>query len=124
MEDTKTLLNTEIQEEFESLKDLELGSKEYETTVNGLTKLVDKQIELEKLKIETAKHAEDNEFREKQHKNEKKDQLVKNVLTGVGIGLPILVTIWGTIVSLKFEETGSVTTMMGRGFINKLLLKK
>ena len=63
-------------------------------------------------------------MRERQLQDEKKDRLVKNVLTLLGIAVPTVVTIWGTNKSLKFEETGSVTTIMGRGFINKLLPKK
>ena len=59
-----------------------------------------------------------------QMNDDKKDRLVKNVLNAVGIILPLIVTIWGTKVSLKFEETGSMTTIMGRGFVNKLLPKK
>ena len=55
---------------------------------------------------------------------EKKDRLVKNCISIGGIVLPVAVTIWGTLKSLKFEESGTVTTIMGRGFINKLLPKK
>ena len=29
-----------------------------------------------------------------------------------------------TLTSLKFEEEGTVTTIVGRGFVNKLLPKK
>ena len=55
---------------------------------------------------------------------EKKDRLVKNIITAAGIVLPLVITVWGTKVSLKFEEEGTFTTIMGRGFINKLLPKK
>ena len=54
---------------------------------------------------------------------EKKDRLIKNILTGAGIIIPLGVTVWGTLKTLKFEEEGTVTTLMGRGFINKLFPK-
>ena len=62
--------------------------------------------------------------RGKQMEEEKKDRWIKNGLAAAGIIIPTLVTIWGTVKSIKFEETGTITTIMGRGFINKLLPKK
>lgn len=128
MNDIKTLLHEEIENEFEILGDMKVGSDEYETAVNGLTKLCDRAIELEKLKTETELKQDqqnvDAELRAEQLKDERRDRVVKNVLTGAGIGIPAAITIWGTIKSIKFEETGTITTIMGRGFIQKLLPKK
>ena len=122
------VLCDEIQSEFEELKKLELGTDKYRTTVDGLTKLVDRKIELEKINIESQEKADTREFEEnfklKQMADEKKDRLIKNSVALFGIIAPIGLTVWGTLKSLKFEETGTVTTMMGRGFINKLLPKK
>jgi len=115
--ETKSLLQKEIQEEFEDLKEMSLGSEEYRATVDGLTKLVDREIEIERLKIETKEKS-------RQFEEEKKDRLIKNILTGVGIVVPSAITIWGTLKSFKFEEEGTITTVIGRGFINKLLPKK
>jgi hypothetical protein len=113
----ETLLFKEIQDEFGELRKQQVGSDEYKSGVDGITKLMDRAIEIEKLNIEV-------EQKEKDRKEERKDRVVKNCLTASGIVLPILVTIWGTVKSLRFEETGSVTTIMGRGFVNKLLPKK
>ena len=55
---------------------------------------------------------------------DRKDRRFKNGIALGGIVLPLAVTIWGTLKTLKFEEEGTVTTMMGRGFINKLIPKK
>lgn len=126
--DTETLLREEIQSELESLKDVSLGTDEYKTTVDGLAKLMDRAIEIDRLNIE-AQEKEDSREDEKNLKlreieEERKDRIVKNSIAAAGIIIPTVVTIWGTLKSLKFEETGTVTTMMGRGFINKLLPKK
>ena len=99
-------LNEEIQREFDKLKGMELGTEEYKKTVDGLTLLTGKAIELEN------------------HKSDKKDRLIKNCITAGGTILTLGLTVWGTVVSLNFERTGSVTTIVGRGFINKLLPKK
>ena len=45
----ETLLHEEIQDEFKNLKEMELGTEEYKTTVDGLAKLVDRAIEIDKL---------------------------------------------------------------------------
>lgn len=48
----KDLLTEEIGQEFEGLKNMELGTKECETAINGITKLMEKAIELEKFEVE------------------------------------------------------------------------
>jgi hypothetical protein len=96
---------------------MEVGGEEYKTTVDGLTKLMDRAIEIEKI------HNEKEEQSEKL-KAERFDQIAKNVLTAVSILGGFALTVWGTKTSIKFEETGTITTIMGRGFINKLLPKK
>ena len=124
----ETLLYEEIDTEFSRLSELEPGSDEYRATVDSLTKLMDRAIELDKVEVERedklAIRENEQELKTRQMKDDKKDRLFKNLTSVASIILPLLVTIWGTKVSLKFEETGSFTTIMGRGFINKLLPKK
>ena len=124
----QTLLYDEIETEFEKLRSIEYGSEQYKITVDGLTKLLDRAIETEKVDNDVADKAETRRseqfYKEQQFKDDKKDRLIKNIISGAGVLLPLIVTIWGTKVSLKFEETGSFTTIMGRGFINKLIPKK
>lgn len=123
-----TLLNDEIQNEFNDLKKIELGTEKYKTTVDGLTKLVDRAIEMNRIDMEFEEKAEareiENSLKQEQLKEEKSDRFVKNSIAIAGVVLPVVVTVWGTLKSLKFEENGSVTTIVGRGFINKLLPKK
>lgn len=126
--DGKALLNEEIQNKIEAMGGLDVGTEEYKLAADGVSKLMEKAIELDKLDIEAydrEKAREDeNNFREQQLKEDKKDRLIKNILTGLGIAVPAGLTVWGTLKSLKFEETGTVTTIVGRGFLNKLLPKK
>ena len=120
----QNLLRAEIQTEMEELNKIQLGTEEYRARIDGLTKLIDREIEIEKLSIDD--HVKDEELRMKreQMEQERRDRWIKNGITIGGILIPAGITIWGTLKSLKFEETGTVTTVMGRGFLNKLLPKK
>ena len=124
----ETLLREEITAELQELNKLELGTDEYEKTVNGITKLVDRVIKMDENDLEYQDRAEarekDADIREKQINDERKDRVAKNLIAIAGIVIPIGLTIWGTKASFEFEKEGTVTTIMGRGFINKLLPKK
>lgn len=124
----RNLLEVEIEEEFNKLSEMTPGTEEYKVTVDGLTKLLDRSIEIEKHYDELDEKKEnrkiDNDYKSKQVEDENKDRKIKNGLTLAGIVIPSVITIWGTLKSLKFEKDGTVTTIMGRGFINKLLPKK
>ena len=117
MTNIETLLHEEIQDGFDALSRMERGTDTHKTTVEEVAKLFDKAIEIEKLEIEAKE-------REKAREEDRKDRRVKNGIAIGGIVLPLAVTIWGTFKTFRFEETGTVTTMMGRGFINKLIPKK
>ena len=124
----ETLLHEEIQDEFKNLKEMELGTEEYKTTVDGLAKLVDRAIEIDKLNIDAQDKIDSREIevdlKQQQINDEKQDRKIRNAIAIAGIVIPTIVTVWGTFKSLKFEKEGTVTTIMGRGFIQKLLPKK
>ena len=124
----KRLLNEEIVSEIENLNKVPLGSEEHKIAADALAKLLDKSIELAKLDLEYQDKADSREaasnLKRIEIEEEKKDRRVKNVLTGVSVIGGFAVTIWGAIKSLEFEKTGTITTIMGRGFIQKLLPKK
>lgn len=122
-----TLLREEIELEFEGLRKMELGTEQYRTTVDGLSKLLDRAIGMDQSDAELQEKIDsrisDTELKLQAAKDDKVNRIVSHCINVAGIVLPIAVTIWGTRVSLRFEETGTVTTLMGRGFINKLLPK-
>ena len=124
----KSLVDEEIRSEIEEISKIEVGSEKHKASVDALAKLLDKSIELERLDVEAQEKYEsriaESELKMKQLKDEKRDRIVKNVLTGVSVVGGFGVTIWGTLKSLKFEENGVVTSIVGRGFIQKLLPKK
>lgn len=122
--DIKQSLSEEVLRELKQMKDMELGTEQYRTTVNGVGTLVDKTIELTKLEADKQERLDRKEVSAKTMNSEKKDRLIQNGITIAGILIPSVITIWGTVKSFEFEKTGTITTIMGRGFINKLLPRK
>lgn len=125
----KDLLQKEVKGNIEALGEIEaINSEEYEKATNNTVKLMDRLIEIEKMENDhlnkVASRKEENDLKLEQMKDEKRDRIVKNALTGISIVGGFALTVWGTIKSIKFEETGTITTIVGRGFINKLLPKK
>lgn len=112
----KTLLDVEIEEKSLKLANMEPDTKEYDAAVDSLTKLMDRRIEIEKLELSEAQT-------EKQMKEERKSRFVKNLIDVGAIVVPAAITIWGACVSFKFEETGTITTSIGRKFMDKLIKK-
>lgn len=108
-----TKLREEIDEKLDKLKDMDPSTKEYSTAVEGVTKLMDRIIEIEKLDTSVTHN-------ENQMKEDRKARWIKNLIDIGAIVLPLGVTIWGAKTSLKFEETGTVTTGVGRKFIDRL----
>ena len=143
-------LREEIDAQIGYLGKMEGQTDEYKAKVDSITKLLDRAIEMEKLAREhedrvasqeaeramKEKQAEaelefkreqmnaENDLKVKQMEEERKDRFVKNSISVAGILLPIAVTIWGTKKSFEFEKEGTITTIMGRGFLSKLLPKK
>ena len=120
----KETLYKEIEDELQALNEVEVGTDEYKASVDGVTKLLDRAIEIEKHEAEMKEREVERIAKNIQVAEEQKDRVVKNCISAGGVVLPLLVTIWGTLKSFKFEKDGTVTTIMGRGFINKLLPKK
>lgn len=122
-----TMLSEEIKSELEELKKLEVGSDKYKATVEGITKLTDRVIEMDKNESDFQERVDsrvaENELKEKQLIEDRKDRCIKN---GISIGTLFVtsaITVWGTLKTLKFEEVGTVTTLVGRNFIGKLFKK-
>ena len=113
------LLQDEIKDELQGLSTLELGSDQYKVTTDGIAKLMDRAIEMDKLNEELherrANRNEDLELKYRQIDAEIRDRKIKNVITVAISGV-------GTIV--KFEEVGTVTTIAGRNFINNIFKRK
>ena len=128
METIEKLLKSELEEELEALGETELGSDDYKVAVEGITKLMDRQIEISKFNTEyelkrDAREIE-TDLKVQQMKADAKDRKIKYAISIGETVVSTAVIIGGMLKSCKFEENGTITTIMGRGFINKLLPKK
>lgn len=120
----ETLLHEELQTRLEELKTMDVGSDEYKAAVDNITKLMDRGIKIDELNLEDLRRECEMNAKMSQIREDHKDRFWKHILEGLGIAVPVGLTVWGTLKSLKFEETGTVTTIVGRGFLNKLLPRK
>ena len=124
----ETLLYDAIETDFEELANAKGKPEERRAIVDELTKLMDRAIEMEKVNNDYTDKTEirenDKVLKEQQFEDEKKDRWVRNAISTAGVVLPILVTIWGTKVSLEFEKEGTITTFAGRNFFQKLFPRK
>lgn len=122
------LLKKEICEDLENLSNTEFGSDEYKVGIDSVTKLIDREVELRKIEVDRLEKIEsrkaDEEYKAKQIKENRIDKIIGYVVNVTGIVIPVVVTIWGTKVSLKFEEEGTITTTAGRNFFSRMFFKK
>lgn len=122
------LLREELEQEIGELGNLTLGSDEYKATVDGVSKLMDKLNDSNKIELDAQERAaareSEAELKMEQIENDKKNRRSQVFTTIAGIVIPVAVTIWGTLTTLKFEETGTITTTSGKKFANRLFDKK
>lgn len=126
--DYMALLDDVIVNELKNLKDTKGETDEYKATVECVTKLMDRSIEIKKVTFDQTnklnRQVFDDKAKVKQDEEDRKDRLIKNCISVAGIVIPALITIWGTLKSLKFEQDGTVTSMAGRAFVSRLFPKK
>lgn len=113
----ETALQAEVEDKLVNLASMEAGSEEYKNAVDGITKLMDRVIEIEKLEMS------ENQSKAQMEEN-RKSRLTKNAIDIGSVVLPLVVTIWGARATFKFEENGTITTAVGRKFIDKLISRK
>jgi hypothetical protein len=122
---------TRLYDEIETLNDklltLTPGTDEYDKVFKEYTALLDRAIELHRIEADTEDKAAARESAQaleiQKAKGEKGNRIVQAVINVVGIVLPVVLTVWGTNKSLKFEEEGTVTTTAGRNFMSRLFRK-
>lgn len=114
---TNDKLRAEIDRELDAIKDMKVGSDEHSDAVDNVTKLYDRLIETERLEGDGYDKAESR-------KDEKKNRLIGYIISGLSIGVPALVSVWAFRKSMRFEETGTITSQAGREMFKRLFSKK
>lgn len=134
----KVLLQDEIRRELDEIKKIDVGTDECKTAIDGVTKLIGLSNDMDKVDLEYQDRYEareiekelkkeqlgdDRDLKKRQLKDERIDRHIKNLITLATFAGGVALTYWGTCKTFEFEKEGSITTMMGRGFINGLFHK-
>lgn len=123
-EELMELVTKEVESEVKSIGSMELGIDEHVKTAQVANNMIDRlikvdEVENEKRKLDLEERKLDIE--EKKLENDKRNNVVKNVLSGLAFVTSLGVTIWANIDSKKFEQGFTHTTEAGRGSTRKLL---
>lgn len=103
MDETKILLEQQIDAEIEKLSTMEDGSEEKEKTIDGLSKLY-------RLKIEESKNDLEAKSRDKELKDQKWNNWIGHGITVLGTGATLVFNWIWLKKTLKFEETGALVS--------------
>ena len=121
----KTNLVKEFENEIKELGKLPLGSEEYESTLDGVTKLADRIIEIDKLESENNEKDRQREvdvnLKVSQMESENRDRLIRNCIEGTKVIGGFGLAAWAFIASMNFEKEGTLTTEGGRTALRQLL---
>ena len=122
----KNELIEEFNDEVKGLRGLQLGSDEYKTTVDGVTKLADRIIEIEKIEKDAKSkevERESNDYlKMKQMEDDKKDRWIRNGIEFIKVGGGLTAACVAFVLSMKFEEDGKLfSTEGGRSSLRQLL---
>lgn len=111
------LLDDAIESEFEELKSVDKSTEEYKERIDALAKLMDRSIEINKIH-------EENDMKVDNFEEDRRDRKIKNGIAIAGLVTSTLVTVIGTYATFRFDEKGTITSSLGRQFVNRLLPKK
>lgn len=133
---TKALLEEEIQSTIGEISRLDVGSEEHGTATEALAKLLDKYNAMERLEVEIREKYDSKEaenalkeaeyaLKEEQLKHEKRDAIIKNILTGLQVvACGIMIPVWGVKAAAKYEEEGVFKNVWTRAAITDILPKR
>lgn len=122
-------LKTKLSEEFESqmteLNNLQVGSDEYKIAVDGVTKLADRIIEIDKMendfKLKEDTLVSNEVLKTKEIEIEKKDRKNRTVVEVLKVGVPTVAAFAMGIISMKWEKLDTLTSTAGKSSLRDLL---
>ena len=124
MDQSKKLLDEEIEAEIQDLAELEAGSEEKAKAIDGVTKLY--KLKLDEIDAETRRNESEHEkkLKEVQRKDANKSQWISiAVQVGLAVAGWVCYDIWHRR-GLKFEETGTVTSPWTRNLMSNMKPKR
>lgn len=124
MEDIKRMLDDEYVRTLEAVSLAEAGSDEGVAQLKKLTELHRQRMEEVKAAESLRIQQEELKLKKTQAQEAKKDRIIKIVVDGVSILLPVAVSSYWMAKGLQFEKTGSFTSRTGTWLSNHLRLFK
>ena len=117
-----------IRTEMDNLRHLKVGSLEYERAVDGLAKLykvrADEREKQERLDFEDRQHGDELVIKEEEMRTDRKHRWIKVVLDTASVVLPLGVYGACYLVGLRFEETGTITSVFEKQNLAQLFRLK
>ena len=109
----KTDLIAEFNDQLTEVGKLDVGSEKYKIGVDGVVKLADRIIEIEKFESETdlkkTNYEEEVYRNDRQFENEEKDRKVRNAIEIAKVGISVAslgLTATAFVMSMNFEKNG------------------
>lgn len=131
MEDIATMLDREYEETLKAVSNATTGSEEAKWQLQKLNELHKQRMNEIEANQKACQRSDDLYYKEKelqlkeaQMKDDKKDRIVKIVLDGAAILIPVTVSSYWMAKGLKFEENGTFTSRTGQWLSNHLRLFK
>lgn len=125
-EKTNELLTKSLRESIEGLECLEFGSAEWLKAVEGIEKMYKVKVEVFKAESDCVENRErtyaaerENDIKKRQLAADRKDRIIRYVISGAEIVIPLIFYgIWMGK-GFKFEESGSYTSTTFRNLFSK-----
>lgn len=115
----------EFNNQLEEVSKMEVGTEKYKITMDGVTKLADRIIEIEKCEAESDIAEEtrvNNELSKAEElRIDKRDKIIRIVIEGVKVVGGFGLTAWAFVAAMNFEKEGVLTTEGGKAALRSLL---
>lgn len=104
---------------------MEVGTEKYKIAMDGVTKLADRIIEIEKCEAEND-IADETRISNELSKSEelridKRDRIIRNTIEAVKVIGGFGLTAWAFVAAMNFEKEGVLTTEGGKSALRSLL---
>ena len=122
----KNLLAEEFKNQLEEVSKMKVGTEEYKIAVDGVSKIADRIIEIEKNENEASlkeiSRADESELKAEALISENRQAIIRNAIEGVKVVGGLGLTAWAFVASMHFEREGRLfSTEGGRAALRSLL---
>ena len=125
MKEIERALKKEILVDLSELERMGVGSDEHISGMKTVCESIDRLTKLEEIRqkaiTEEAKRLSEESIAEKQVEQAKKADQNRIVSDVLGIGVPAIVSCWGVITGLLYEEKGIIKSPIVRRLFDKIM---